>query len=68
MALISCNKLWEYEINGIVSRRKELQDLKTNQLKLEVHDTYKKVEKITANFEPTDDSGVFDKGSLVSKL
>ena len=32
-----------------------------NQLKLEVHDTYEKGEKITANFEPTDDSDVINK-------
>ena len=45
MAYISCNKLWESEFNGIVSKRYKIQDLKINQLKLEVHDTYKKDEK-----------------------
>ena len=35
--------------------REKLQELINNQLKLKVHDTYKKVEKITTNFEPTDD-------------
>ena len=42
MAYISFNKFWESEFDGIVSKRDELQDLKINQVKLEVHDTYKK--------------------------
>ena len=42
---ISDNNLWEGEIDGIVSKRDKLQDLNINQLKLEVHDTYKKDEK-----------------------
>ena len=45
MAYISYNKLWESEFDGIVSKRDKLQDLNINQLKLEVHDTYKKDEK-----------------------
>ena len=45
MAYISYNKLWESEFDGIVSKRDKLQDLKINQLKLEVHDTYKKDKK-----------------------
>ena len=44
MAYISYNKLWEIEFDGIVSKRDKLQDLKIIQLKLEVHDTYKKDE------------------------
>ena len=53
MAYISY-KLWETDFDGIVSKRDKLQDLNINQLKLEVHDTYKKDEKITTNFEPAD--------------
>ena len=68
MAYISYNKLWESEFDGIVSRRDKLQDLNINNLKLEVHDTYKKDEKITTNFEPVDDSDVINKGYLDSKL
>ena len=45
MAYISYNNLWESEFDGIVSKRDKLQDLNINQLKLEVHDTYKKDEK-----------------------
>ena len=45
IAYISFNKLWESEFDGIVSKRDKLQDLNIIQLKLEVHDTYKKDEK-----------------------
>ena len=55
MSYISYNKLWESEIDGIVSKRDKLQDININQLKLEVHFTYKKDEKITTNFKPTND-------------
>ena len=68
MAYISYNKLWESEFDGIVSRRDKLQDLNINQLKLEVHDTYKKDEKLTTNFEPNDNEDVINKGYLDSKL
>ena len=68
MAYTSYNKLWESEFDGIVSKRDKLQDSNINQLKLEVHDTYKKDEKITTNFEPIDNSDVINKGSLDDKL
>ena len=68
MAYISYNKLWESEFDGIVSKRDKLQDLNINQLKLEVHDTYKKDEKIKTNFEPVDKEDVINKAYLDSKL
>ena len=68
MAYISFNKLWESEFDGIVSKRDKLQDLNINNLKLEVHDTYKKDEKLTTNFESVDDLDVINKGYLDSKL
>ena len=68
MAYISYNKLWESEFDGIVSKRDKLQDLNINQLKLEVHDSYKKDEKLTTNFEPVDNEDVINKGYLDSKL
>ena len=68
MAYISYNNLWESEIDGIVSKRDKLQDLNINQLKLELHDTYKKDEKITTIFEPTDDSVVINKAYLDEKI
>ena len=60
--------MWESEFDGIVSKRDKLQDSNINQLKLEVHDTYKKDEKISTNFEPIDDSDVINKAYLDDKL
>ena len=68
MAYISYNKLWESEFDGIVSKRVKLQDLNINNLKLEVHDTYKKDERISTDFEPVDDSDVINKSYLDEKL
>ena len=68
MAYISYNKLWESEFDGIVSKRDRLQVSNISQLKLEVHDTYKKDEKISTNFEPFDNDDVINKGYLDSKL
>ena len=45
-----------------------LQDLNINQLKLEVHDTYKKDERLTTNFEPSNNEDVINKGYLDEKL
>ena len=39
MAYISYNKLWESELDGILSKRDKLQVLNINQLKLEIYDT-----------------------------
>ena len=68
MAYISYNKLWESKIDGIASKRDKLQDLNINHLKLEVHDTYKKDEKITTNLEPADHSDVITNSYLDEKL
>ena len=68
MAYISYNKLWESEFDGIVSKRDKLQDSNINQLKLEVHDTYKKDEKITTTFKAVNDEDVINKGFLDEKL
>ena len=42
MAYISYIKLWESEFDNFVSKRDKLQDINIDQIKLEVHDTYKK--------------------------
>ena len=55
-------------MDGIVSKRDKLQDLNINQLKLEVHDTYKKDENLTTTFEPTDNSDVINKAYLDEKI
>ena len=65
---MSYNKLWESEFDNIVSKRDKLQDLNINQSKLEVHDTYKKDEKLTTIFEPTDVSDFINKSYLDEKL
>ena len=44
--------------------RDKLQDLNINQLKLEVHDTYKKDEKITTKLEAVNDEDVINKAYL----
>ena len=68
MAYISYNNLWESEFDGIFSKRDKSQGLNINPLKLKVHDTYKKDEKLTTNFEPTDTSDVINKAYLDEKL
>ena len=68
MAYISYNKLWESEFDGVVSKRDKLEDLIINQLNLEVHDTYKKDEKITKNFESIDNENVINKTYLDENL
>ena len=68
MAYISYNNAWESEFDNIVSERDKLHDMNINQLKLEVHDTYKKHEKITTNYEPNDDKDVINKSYLEEKL
>ena len=42
MAFISYNSLCESEFNNVVSIKDKVQDMNNNQLKLEVHDIYKK--------------------------
>ena len=61
MAFISYNILWDSEFDDIVSKKDKVQEFTINQLKLEVIDTYKKDEKITSIFEPTDDWDVIKK-------
>ena len=68
MAYKSYNNLWESEFDGIVSKRDKLQDLNNNHLQPEVHDTYKKHEKITTNFEPSINEDVINKAHLDEKL
>ena len=68
MAYVGYNKLWESEVDNIVSKKDKVQDLNFNQLKLEVHDIYKNDEKLTRNFQPTDDADVKNKAYLDVKL
>ena len=68
MVYISYNKLWESAFDNIVSKRDKLQDLNINQLKLEVHDAYKKDEKLKTNFEAVNNEDVINKAYLDDKL
>ena len=68
MAYIPYNKLWESELDGIVSKRDKLQDANINQLKFEIHDTFKKDEKLTTNFQLVDNEDVINKAYLNEKL
>ena len=68
MAYISYNKKWESEFGGIDFKRDKLQYLNIIQLKLEVHDTYKRDEKITTKFEPSNNKNVLNKAYLDEKL
>ena len=67
MAYISYNNLWESKFDNTVSKRDKLQDLTINQLKLQVHDTFKRDEKIITDFEPTDNLDVITEGYLDEK-
>ena len=60
--------MWKSEFGNIVSKRDKLSDLKINQLKLEVQNTYEENEKISSNFQSTDDIYVINKAYLDEKL
>ena len=68
MAYISYFKIWESEIDGIFSKRDKLQVLNINQIQLQVHDTYKKDEKIPTTVEPTNPEDVINRCFLDKKL
>ena len=51
-----------------MSKIVKVEGIKTNQIKLEVIDTYKKDEQITTNFEPTVDSEVIKQSLLRRKI
>ena len=63
MPFIGYNKLWESKFHNIVSKGDKLQDLNNIQLKFKVHDSYKKDEKMTTNFEPNKNEDVMNKYS-----
>ena len=48
--------------------RGKLQDMNINQLNVEVYDSYKKVEKITADFEPSNNENVINKNYVDENL
>ena len=67
MGYISSTKIWESEFHNIVSKKGKVQDMNINQLKLEIHDSYKKDEKLKTNFESVNDEDVINKAYLDEK-
>ena len=49
-------------------KKNKLQEINLNQLKLKEHDSYKKVKKITTNFESVDDEDARNEKLLDEKL
>ena len=68
MAYITYSKPWESEFHNIVSEKDKVQELNINQLKLQVHDTYRKDEKLTTNFEPVNNDDAINEAYLDEKL
>ena len=68
MADISYNKLCESQFDNILFKKDKLQDMTVNQLKLEVHDTYKKDENIIMNLKPVIDESVISKTFSEEKI
>ena len=68
MAYIKYKKVWVSEFDNIVSTKDKMQDLNPNQLKLEVHDTYKRDKKLTTIFEAANVENIMNKAFLVRKL
>ena len=68
MLYLSCYKLCTSEFHNIVSAENRKQDINLNRLKLLVNDIFKKVEKTTTNFEPSNDEDVIDKAYVDKTL
>ena len=68
MGYISYNKMWESNFFNIVSKKDKAQDINISQIKFEVHDIYKKSEKIATNFEAVNDEDVINKAYLDEKF
>ena len=61
------DRIWRIEShNG--SGENRLHDIILNQMKFKVHETYKKIEKITNNFESSNDEDVGNKTYLNTNL
>ena len=67
MAKIWYDNLWRIEFYNKASAKDKVQDLNLNEVKLKVNNACKKDEKLTTNFEPSDDSDVMNKAYLFKK-
>ena len=68
MAPISYDYLWRSELHNSVSAKDKFQDMNLNQLEVEGNDIFKKDEKITTSFEPSNDENVLNRTYLDTKL
>ena len=68
MAYLSYDKLWRTEFYNNISANGRVQDLNLKQVKLKVNDTFKKDEKITTKFKPSNPENVMNKGFLKTNL
>ena len=64
MVYTSYDKFWRYEFYNNAPAKGRVQVRKLNQLKLRVNGTYRKDEKVTTGFEPSNDEGVLNKVHL----
>ena len=55
------------DFENIVPKKNKIQVMKFNQLGLEVHDTYKRDERITTNFEPDNNENIINKACFDEK-
>ena len=62
------NEWWRYELYNIVSADAGLQDMNLNKLKLNINESYKKDDKITRNYEPSNDEDVVKNAWRDTKL
>ena len=65
---MSYDEIWRAEYYNNVSAKDRVQDKKPSQSKPKVNDTYKKVEKITTNFEPAKTDDIVNKAYLETKM
>ena len=68
MAYISSKNLWESEFDNTVLKKHKVQDININQLKLEVHGSYRKDQKIATIFDPVNTDDVINKAFLEEKI
>ena len=64
MAYISYEELWQSDFDNIVFKKERVQDSNINQLKLQLHDSFKKDENKTTIFKAANDERVINKAYL----
>ena len=68
LVFVSYIKLCESEFDNFAFEQDKVQDMNFNQSKLDIHETYKKDEKLTTIFEPSIFTDVINKTYLDEKL